>query len=87
MKRTTREGPKPTTYFEQGLHGEDDDADVVDRIVVGTSPTMKLPAPTWSQQLASVPDEPPLGFSVDDVPDLGFEPTPTATTTESVDDE
>jgi hypothetical protein len=32
--------------------------------------------PHWSRDLAALPDEPPLGWHVDAVPDLGFHNTP-----------
>jgi hypothetical protein len=33
--------------------------------VIGAGPMPKLAGPQWSQDLAKLPDEPPLGFSVD----------------------
>jgi hypothetical protein len=63
----TDEAPKPTTYFHQTLLADPAPGGRYRQRrahIVGTEPTVEpIAAPTWSAD--PVPDEPPLGFSVE----------------------
>lgn len=71
FRQSAHEG---STYFSRA--SADDDAPggrwakPSPHVTGSTALAPMLPAPDWSQ--ARVPDEPPLGFRVDDLPDLGF---------------
>jgi hypothetical protein len=61
---------EPTTFFAKAQA----DAQLADdrSAVTGSAPMPPLPAPAWCIDAAAVPDEPPLGFDINEVPDLGF---------------
>lgn len=66
---------KSTTYFQIARGSADEAGGRFARqqpsAIVGADP-LPLVAPAWSSDLAKLGPEPPLGFDVNEVPDLGF---------------
>lgn len=65
--RLVREDAQQATYFEMAQGDGDPNAPTV---VGSTRFGPKLPAPTWSRDLAATPKERPLGARVDDLVDM-----------------
>jgi hypothetical protein len=70
----TNEAPTPSTYFHQQALADPQPGGRYRQPrprVTGTEPSVDAPAaPNWSRDPCG--PEPPLGYSVDEVPDLGM---------------
>jgi len=64
----------PNTYFERAVADADEAggrfAKATTVFVTGTGTAPPLPNPEWSTATAVIPNEEPLGYSVDELPDM-----------------